>query len=171
MSADLETLKLYEIADELAAVTNRLIENDGVLTPELEEAWDRMEGAFEHKAERTALVIQTLTRKAEAANAERKRLKALARSRERAAENLKEYLRSQMRRLDRERIDAPRATIWRQRNGRPSITWTRDAEALPDAFRRVRVEADTQAAYENLKAGEDLPDGFRVERGEHLRIR
>lgn len=164
-------LKLYEIADELDVITNRLIENGGELTPELEAAWEEMEGAFEAKAERTALAVQDLSRKADAAREESRRLRELARSRANAADRLKEYLRGQMARLEIRRIDADRATIWRQDNGRPSISWTGGPEELPEAFRRVTVEADTQAAYEEWKSGGALPEGFRVEQGEHLRIR
>lgn len=196
----LATMHLYEISDELQAIGFELVENGGELTPELEEAWEALEGAFEAKVERTIHVYRQLAAQAEAARAEADRLRSLASSREKAADRLKDYLLLQMQRVGVEKLDLDTAKVWRQPNGRPSITYEGDLESVPPAFRavkvrstkvtgadvdallavleampaladRVEVEADTQAAYEAWKADAELPEGFRVERGEHLRIR
>lgn len=192
MSAVAE-MALYEITSELSQVTDLLVESGGELTPEIEEALDALEGALEEKVERTVHVIRTLEGQAEAARVEADRLKDLQRTRSKAADRLKDYLQAQLRMANVKKIEADTCVVRRQRNGRPSISYVGKMEELPEAFRAVRirggklagldpeelppevqerasVEADTSAAYEEWKAGAELPEGFRVERGEHLRI-
>lgn len=164
-------MALYEITSELQQVTEMLVESGGELTPEIEEALDALEGALEEKVERTVHVIRQLEGQAEAAKAEYRRLQDLYRSRRNAADRLKEYLHSQLRIASVQKIEADTCVVRRQKNGRPSIAWEGDPDALPEAFRRVDVRPDTQAAYEEWRTGGELPEGFRVERGEHLRIR
>lgn len=181
--------KLYEIGDRLEAVTARIIENDGVISEELEEELDAVEGAFREKVERTALAVQELTRKAEVCGEEADRLKARASSFEKSADSLKEYLRHQLRRQGVERVDGDRVSVRRQMASRPKIRWNRPDELPPVPFRRYRIKAkldgddgeraeqmaelgadveaelDGQAAYREWKDGE-LPEGFEVERSE-----
>lgn len=182
-------MHLYEIGDELEEITARIIENDGVLTPELEEALEDIEGAFREKVERTALAVQELERKADACEAEADRLKSRASSFENSADGLKEYLRHQLRRQGVERVDGDTVSVRRQQASRPKIRWNRPDELPPVPFRRYRVRAkldgsqgdvaeraaelgldveaelDGNAAYKEWKDG-DLPDGFEVERSE-----
>lgn len=182
-------MHLYEIGDELEEITARIIENDGVLTPELESALDEIEGAFREKVERTALAVQELERKADACEAEADRLKSRASSFENSADRLKEYLRHQLRRQGVERVDGDTVSVRRQKASRPKIRWNRPDELPPVPFRRYRVqskldgsqgdlaehaaelgldveaELDGNAAYKEWKDGE-LPDGFEVERSE-----
>lgn len=171
MSATLSTMKLYEITAELEDVAGELIENGGELTPELEARLDAAEGALHAKVERCALVVQQLQAHAEMARTESRRLADLASTRARAADRLKEYVQSQLEIAGVRKVEGDLATVWVQKNGRPSINWTRDVDELPDAYRRIRIEPDTNAAYDNWKAGAQLPDGFTVEQGHHLRIK
>lgn len=182
--------KLYEIGDELEAVTARIIENGGVLTDELEEALDEIEGAFREKVERTALAVQELERKAEMCESEADRLQSRASSFENSADGLKEYLRHQLRRQGVDRVDGDRVSVRRQQASRPNIRWNRPDEDPPVPFRRYRVRAklggdkaaeaeeiarlgadveaelDSGAAWEHVKAGGELPEGFEVTRSE-----
>lgn len=189
MATPATDLKLYEIADNLEAVTARIIENDGVLTEELEAELDALEGAFEEKVERTALVVQELSRKADACKAEAERLSERADHYERSADSLKEYLRHQLARRDVSRVDGDLVSVRRQKASRPSIRWE-SGSPVPAPFRRYRVrgklagenqdvaeaaaemgldvseELDSNAAWEELKSGGELPEGFSVERSE-----
>jgi hypothetical protein len=164
-------MKLYELTAELEAVIDALIENGGELTPELEAELDALEGALAVKVERCALAIRQLEAQAESARVESRRLAELAGMRARASDRLKAYTQEHMERADVRKVEGALATVWVQKNGRPSIRWTRPEDDLPEAFRRVRIEPDTQAAYDEWRVGAELPEGFEVEHGSHLRIR
>lgn len=164
-------LKLYEIAAELDAVVSELIDTGGVLTTELEARLDSLQGALTAKVERTALVIRQLEAQAESARVESRRLADLASARSASAKRLKEYVMFNMADAGVRKIEGELVNVSVCKNGRPSIIWTGTDEDLPDLFRRVRVDADTDAAYKKLKSGEALPDGFQVNYGQHLRIK
>jgi len=165
-----KTLKLWELSEELDRIGEEIAEAGGELTPEIEEKLDALEGAFEEKAENIALMVRNLEATSSAVKEEEKRIRTYRRSLERQASGLKDYLLFFLRRQGVERVEGTRARIRRQANSRPSIRWLGDPESAPEAFRRVRVDVDTQAAYEELKSGGELPEGFEVERGEHVRI-
>lgn len=165
------TLRLYEVGAELEAVVEELIEGGGELTPELETRLDEWTAAFHDKAERVALYIQNLQGLAKAAKQEADRLKELASVRQNAADRLKAYLQGEMEATGERKIETPRANLWLQKNGRPSIRWMRNVEEIPAPFKRVKVELDGNAAYEEYRTGGELPEGFEVEVGHHLRIR
>jgi len=176
-------LKLHEYVDELEDALAWIAEHEeeivaagGELPPELSELLERVEGDLKEKVRRVALVILNLTASARAASAEADRIAAMARSYERQAESLKRYLMFQMQRAGATRVETPTVKVRIQKNTRPSI---RCASAeIPEEFRRVRVEFDSQAAYKALKAANRLPQepgrvqvgGLVVELGQHLRI-
>ena len=164
-------LKLYEITAELDNVVSELIETGGVLTPEIEALLDALEGALEAKVERTALVIRQIEAQAESARVESRRLADLASARAASAKRLKEYVMFNMAEADVRKIEGKLVNVSICKNSRPSIKWTGTEEELPDLFRRVRVDADTDAAYKEFKSGGVLPDGFEIKHGEHLRIK
>jgi len=177
-------LKLYEHVDQYQIVLDWIEEHaaeieaaGGVLPPELEELLDQAEGALHEKVERVALVVQNLKANAEAAQAEAKRLQAIARTYERQAEALKTYLHVQLQRAGLDRIEAPRAKVRVQLNGRPTIR-PADPNNIPEPYRKVVITFDSEAAYRDLKERGLIPagpgrvevDGLLVERGTHLRI-
>lgn len=179
-------MKLYEHVDALETVLDWVAEHEdeiraagGVLPPALEELLDEVEGDLETKVERTALVIRNQLANATAAQTEAERLTKIAGSYTRQAEMLKTYLKSQLDRSGKSKLETPLVKVWTQKNGRPSVKLA-DPTVIPAAFQRVRVEFDGQAAYEALKAANAIPepedgaveiDGLVVERGTHLRIR
>lgn len=179
-------LKLYEAVDAYETVLDWIDEHEaeiraagGELPAELAALLDEVEGDLSTKVERTALVILNQRRNAEAAEAEAKRLSAIAATYERQAEALSSYLRQQMQRAGTAKVETPRAKAWLQKNGRPSIRLA-DPNAIPERFRRVRVEFDSQKAYEEIKVAGLIPepedgavelDGLIIERGQHLRVR
>lgn len=178
-------MKLYEHVDALETVLAWIDEHEeeiraagGVLPPELEELLDEVEGDFRTKVERTALVILNQLANAAAAQTEAERLRAIAATYARQAETLKTYLQMHLQRVGARKIETPRAKVWVQANGRPSIRLA-DPRVIPAEFQRVSVEFDSQKAYEALKAANAIPepedgriqiDGLVVERGVHLRI-
>lgn len=164
-------MKLYQIGDEIAAIETAILDAEGVITPELAERLAGMEGELESKVERICMVMQNLSRSAESAEREADRLDKLAKERQQAADGLKHYLHTELSRLDRRRVDTPLFTVSVCKNSRPSIAWTEGLDALPEPYRKVVTSLDGNAAYEEWKAAGELPSGFVVNQGSHLRIK
>jgi hypothetical protein len=163
-------MKLWEISAELDAIADELIEAGGVISEELEAKLDAMTEAFEQKAENIALVYHDIMAHASAAKAEADRLSSLHKSHKNAADGLKAYLHEYLKRQEVDKLKTSRVNIRRQKNSRPSIEWTGPADKAPQGYQRVEYSVDTKLAYEQWKAGEELPPGFVVSRGEHIRI-
>lgn len=163
------TLKLYEIADQLQAVAEQLVDNGGELTPELEAQLTALEGAFDTKVERVLLYARNLLATAQAAKGEAARLADLAGTRERAAERLREYVKQQMELADVTKVETSLIVARIQQNSRPSIRWIEGP--LPADFTKVITTLDGEKAYETWKRDGALPAGFTVERGSHLRVK
>jgi hypothetical protein len=161
---------LWAIAEDLEVIAGEIAENGGELTPELEARLDALDGAFEAKVERVALASRTYAAHAEAAKTEEARLAAIRKSLEGRADALKRYLLGAMRRTGTLKVETPRARVRVQKNGQPTITWTRSLDELPEAYRRVTVAPDVAMARDTLRAGGDPPDGFAVDYGFHVRI-
>lgn len=161
---------LYEIASDLSAIVDRLIDADGVLDADTEAAFDELTGSLETKVERCALAARALEASATAAKVEADRLAKLATTRANAARRLKEYMAQCMGMADVRKVETDVVRVSVVRNSRPSIRWTLGDDAIPDELARVRREFDSAAAYETWKAGAALPDGVEVAQGEHLRI-
>lgn len=164
------TPSLYQIADDLSAIIDRLIDAGGVIDEDTEAALAALEGALEAKVERCALAVRSLEAAATAAKVEADRLADLAASRAKSATRLKEYVQQCMGMAECRKVETDLVRVSVVRNSRPSIRWTGDEAAIPDDLARVRREFDGQAAYLRHKAGDDLPAGVEVVQGEHLRI-
>jgi len=164
-------LPLYALADEYEALGQRLLEAEGELTPELSEAWDKLSEAIDQKVENTGLYIKNLLATAKAETQEAEMFSRRAKTKERAAKALKDYLKLNMERVGRDRIETLRVKARIQQNSRPSIRWIRKVEDIPAPFKRIEISLDSTVAYQWWKSDEvDLPEGFQVERGTHLRL-
>jgi len=161
---------MYEITANWLEIQEALWETGGEITPEIGEALDRLEGAFEAKAKSYCSVIQENLRAAEGIKAEIDRLSALQKTHANTAESLKGRLKEAMETTGHLKLDLGTFKPRIQRNGRPSIRWAGPIEELPEDYKRVRVELDGTLAYEAWRNGITLPEGFQVETGTHLRI-
>jgi hypothetical protein len=164
-------LKLYELPDAIREVEAAIIEAEGEITDEIADRLDHLEGEFERKAEYLALLSREAKAEAAAVKQEEDRLKARRTAAENRERRIKDYLHACMLRLGVSKVDGDRAKVAIQKNGRPSITWMGEEDQVPDAFRRVSVSVDGTAAYNAWKSGAELPEGFRVEVGTHVRVR
>lgn len=175
-------LKLYEQVDDLQTVLDWLEEHEediraagGEIPPELDELMEKVEGDLKTKVERTALTIENLKANAAAAKIQADRLAKRAKSFERQAASLSDYLHHQMRRAGVDRVETPTVTVRIQRASRPSI---RPVGEIPEEFQRVKVEFDGTKAYNHLKpllgkGCDDVGeiDGLRFEYSHGIRIR
>ena len=164
-------MPLYRLANEYEALGQRLLEAEGELTPELAEEWDKLSEAIDQKVENTGLYIKNLLATAKAESQEAAMFSQRAKTKERAAKALKDYLKLNMERVGRDRIETLRVKARIQQNSRPSIQWTGRLEDIPAPFKRVKIELDGNTAYTWWKSDEvELPHRFKVERGTHLRL-
>jgi hypothetical protein len=165
-------LRLYEYADALSRIEGLLYEAEGVLTPELEQALNDANFDFDTKAERCALMAGGFLANAAAVRVEEERLGDRRKHYEKAAESLKEYLRLQMQRVGKDKIEGRLASV-RVQQSPPKVVCV-DASKLPPALlilppppapivNRARV-------LELWKSDKPLPEGVSVEVGSHVRI-
>lgn len=165
-----KSLTLYDIPARYRELEEQIIEADGELTPEVEAELDSLQDAFERKAEYIALLSREARAEAKAVKEEEDRLKARRTAAENRESRLKDYLQACLTRAGVDRVEGDRIKARIQDNSRPSIRWMGEEDAIPEPFKRVRVDLDGSAAYETWKDGEPLPEGFVVETGRHLRI-
>ena len=163
-------MPLYALADSYEALGQRLLEAEGELTPELSEAWDKLSEQIDQKVENTGLYIKNLLATAKAEAEEAELFSGRAKTKERAAKALKEYLKLNMERVGKDKLETLRVKARIQINSRPTIFWRGDIMDAPIEFVRTRRELDGTVAYAKWKEGEELPEGFVVERGTHLRL-
>lgn len=169
-------MPLYALANNYEALGQRLLEAEGELTPELAMLWDTLDSEILQKVENTALYIRNLEATAKAEEEESLRFKARYKTKRAAAESLKAYLKLNLERVGKDRVETLRVKARIQNNPRPSIRWTGDIHKCPVEFIRVTVDLDGTKSYDHWKqsgtddASRSLPEGFRVDRGTHLRL-
>lgn len=165
----IERLRLYEVTGRLAELEAIVADNDGEIDDAMIARLDALEGALEAKVDGIGHVIANAKAEAASFKEERERLQAREKAAERRAEGFKGYLHRSLAALGRDKVKGLRFTARIQRNAAPSIRWTRDAEAIPEGFRRVTIDVDGKAAQEAFRL-DLLPEGFSAELGSHLRI-
>ena len=163
-------MKLYEIPGLYQAIDQALEETGCEITPEIQEQLDAADAALEDKVDRIAAIIRNATAEEEACKAEAAHFRDRATAAANKAASLKRYLQDNLEALGRDRVQGARFKVGVYQNSVPSIKWTRLPEEAPEAFQRVRIEVDGQAAHKWLKEHGELPSGFQVERGRHLRV-
>jgi hypothetical protein len=164
-------MKLYEIPAALRALEDKIEEAEGLLTPELEAELDGLTEEFDRKAEYIAMLIREAKLEAEKWKAEEDRVAARRRSLERRAEGLIRYVHEAMTAMGKEKIEGDLLTVAIQRNSMPTVMFEGDPMALPEEFRRVKVDMNAAAIREAHKAGRELPPGVEINYGTHWRIR
>ena len=166
---------LYELGAELETLIAEVVENEGLLTDELEAQLNALDLAFDEKVEKVVMAIRAEQARAKMVREEMKRLEELASPHERAADSLKAYLFEQMQRVGKRKVDRPLGKAWIQKNSRPSIRYTgTDPDNLsdvPENFVRTVRHLDKDGAYRLWKSGEKLPDMLHVEEGERVRVK
>lgn len=167
---------LYELTAEWLDLEADIIEAGGVLDEELEKRLDAIEGDREAKFRGYYRLIRELEARGAARAAEGDRLKALAKTDENAIKSLKGRLVVVMGMAGDKRVDFPEGRITRVRNSSPSVDLITDLDKLPDDFieRPEPVVPEPRLSrdrvLEAIKAGEEVPEGIRVEYGEHVRL-
>jgi hypothetical protein len=166
-----QSLKLWELGEELESVIAEIVERDGEIDEETEIAFNAVQLAFAEKVERVVFAIRNNEARARMVNDEIDRLKDLARPYERTVKSLKRYLYETMSRADVKKIDRPLAKAWIQKNGRPQVLFGGDPRELSPEFQRVTVDLNRDAVLRLHNEAKELPPGIEVVTGTHLRIK
>jgi hypothetical protein len=162
---------LYELSSEWAQLAHDLDESGGELTLPILERIEGMEGLFTDKADAICRIIRDAKTDVCKYRAELDRLTMALMTRQNTAERLTKYLQECMERAGLTRLETEtpfKLTVCQ--NGRPSIEWVLGTDHIPERYRKVTVVEDRQLAYLDYKEGLDLPEGFSITHGKHLRI-
>lgn len=174
------TMKLYEIANAREILDAWLAESEGELTPELEQMLNELDGQTDEKIERVGLYIRERDAEAKAVKEERDRLDGLYRRDTRAVESLKGYVKAQMERLGKTKVNGLLATVAIQKNSMASVTSTADASVLYESAaarpfvkreEKVTYTLDRDAILAAWKSEQPIPTTIVVDHGSHVRVR
>jgi hypothetical protein len=166
-------LKLYEIPAAFEELETRALTLE---TPEEVEQFESdliaLDFTLKEKVEAIAALIQRNKGYVEVIQKEQERLRKLANARTFLVEKLQKYLMEHLLTLDQPQVETATFIVRVQANSRPRIVWTRSTDEVPLKYLREKVtqSVDIDAALEDWKRGE-LPEGFEVELGHHIRIR
>lgn len=144
-------LNLYNIEKEYIELTEILIENDGELTPELEERLIINSEQIEQKGRGYGFVIKQLANDIKTIKEEKKRLDTLLKSRENASKRLKEVLTNAMNLHDINEIKTETLKISFRRSETVEVE---NPALLTDEFKKVTITPDKAAIKKQLKLGE-----------------
>ena len=161
-------MRLYEFAAEFAEIV-ALAEQDGELTASLELRLNCLEMDLGKKVDNTCRLIKMLDHQAASRRAEADRMRLLAHQDETRADALRAYLIYHMQKLDKPSLSTEYFKV-RVCESPPSVTFDGNPGELPEKFVVVKKEANKRHALELWNRGEQLPDGFTVKQGQHLRI-
>jgi hypothetical protein len=168
---------LIDIGQDMEALDDMLAESGGDISdPAVSQAVDQFFSEIESDLENKVAGYIGLIRRNElyaaAAKEEIDRLRKRQCVLENAARNLKDRLKWFMEWRGTKKIETPRGVASVAGNGgKQPVDVHVPAEELPERFRKIKVEPDTDAIRKALVAGEEIPGCVLQERGFHLRIR
>lgn len=164
---------LYAITAEMARIIDLIEASDeGEISPELVEHIDQIEGDLKYKADNVLRYMAALDARAAGIDGEIKRLKAMKDAAEKRYEGLKEYLKASLERAGLKKLETPLHVLTVVKSGKPSIR-VAEGQAIPDDYKRTKTEValDGTKAFEDWKAGVELPPTLVVAFSSSLRIK
>lgn len=158
-------MRLYEIDQSIELILSQVDPETGEIADDAADALESLEMARSDKILNIAKVIKSLKAEADAYHAEMQRVRAA----EAALTNRIEWLKGYILRFGKgeKAKDAQASVSYRTTT---SVEVSGAPESLPDAFQRVRVEANKTALKEALEAGEQV-DGAKLVQNTGVTIR
>ena len=152
-------MNLYEINAEILEVMN-MADEDGEISPEMEDALRQLSEDFITKADNVAAYIKNLEAEAKAIKDEELKLYGRRKAKENHASRLKEYLAEAMQISGNSKIETPRVKLLTRISQSVNVT---DLAKLPQIYHRVKItdEADKVALAAVLKSGKTV-DGAEL---------
>lgn len=161
-------MKLYEISDAFKSFMDA-VEAGEIPEEAIPDTLAGIEGEFEDKADAIACLIKSTDAEAEAIKAEVRTLSDRARSKNAAADRMRDYLLTSMQAIDKKKIETPRNVISVAKKP-DSVVITNEADLFklhPDLFSTPAPVPSKVDIKERLKNGEqltgcELRGGFRL---------
>jgi hypothetical protein len=138
-------MTIYEITDELSALTAQIMEADGEVDEATNARFDELLGERDRKADAYIALVKNHEAEATAYMAEAKRLTTRAQTAGLVASRLKDRLKTSMALLGEDEIKGRLGTVRLQRSVSKSIEVLVEVDDLPKRFQRVKTEADKLA--------------------------
>jgi hypothetical protein len=162
-------LTIYQIEQSYNQLAEELIDNGGELTPELSEALAITEEQLQNKSVAYSFVIKQIDSEVDIIDAEIKRLQAMKKTRENAAERLKANIKHAMELFNIDEIKTPLVKINFRKSEAVEVD---DVNQLPAPYKVVKVteQADKMAIKEAIKNGADII-GCRIVANRNLQIK
>ena len=163
-------MKFYEIDAEIQKWTDLLVDEDGVINEEAEEALQSLEAADEAKTEGVLLAIKGMTAEAEAIRNEEKQLAERRHSLEKKADGLKAFIQT---RLSGEKFKTPRVAVSYRKTTSVEVedgVWMFWPVKVQDECTKVNVTVDKPALKKLLAAGNEI-QGARLVEGQSMTIK
>ena len=155
-------MKLYEITDPYLSL------DEAEKTEDVIKVLDGIKDEFDKKAENTVKVIRNFEADIQALRDEEKRLADKRRSLEKKKEDLKEYLYSNMERLNLRKVSAGLFDINIQKN--PQSIKILNEATIPDKYKIASYRLDKKTLKDDIKDGLEI-DGVSLVQTEGIRIR
>ena len=155
-------MKLYEITDAYLSL------DEAEKTDEIIKVLDGIKDEFDKKAENTVKVIRNFEADIQALRDEEKRLADKRKSLEKKKEDLKEYLYSNMERLNLRKVSAGLFDINIQKN--PQSIKILDEATIPDKYKIASYKLDKKTLKDDIKDGLEI-EGVSLVQTEGIRIR
>lgn len=157
-------MKLYDLTEQY----NQLLEiAEQVDAETLKDTLDSINEAIEDKAESTAKVVRTIEAEANAIDEEIKRLNARKQTLVNNAKGLKEYLQTELEKVNINKVNGSLFTI-RIQNNPPSVA-VEDETKLQAYLVEQQPKLDKKALLSDLKAGKEV-EGAQIKQTKSLRI-
>lgn len=144
---------LYEITQDLLTIQGQLEDNDGELTPELEQALTITEAMSKEKLDNYCKLIYNLDAEALMYDNEIKRLQAKKKAKEKISDRLAYALESYMKATGKEKIELDFFKL----SFRSSKAVHMLSEDIPTEYLRVTTEPNKVLIKEALTKGQLLP--------------
>ena len=160
---------LYQINEDFLELIEQLEENEGELTPELEQSLEIAANEFEEKSENYIKAIKNIDNDVLIIKNEIARLNELKKRKEKTSNRLKDFLQYSMRLRGVRKIDTGLFMVSLRKSKYVEII---QPEELPEDFlvKKITVAPDKKKLKEVLSKGGEIPGAVLKER-ENLQIK
>lgn len=164
-------MTLYSISEDYKNLLEMAEQED--LDPQtLADTLEGLEGEYEEKLDNYAIIIKKMESDMNMLETEMARLKE---KKDRTSKNIarmKEAVFASMKQTGHKKVQCEHFTWAIQRNGgKAPIKITKDFAEIPDTYKRIKYDLDTDYVRLLLEAGEELDFAHLGERSESLRLK
>lgn len=164
-------MTLYELPSWYKRLESMVDQNGGEIGSDLGAELSAYEGTRDEKFTSVCQVVRQLQAEANEIRDEINRLQGHLVRRDRTVERLKNFLADVLAAEGVREWRGAFFSVWIQRNGQYSLTWTDQDRLPPQDLCKTVVTPDFARVRDMIDKGGHCPPGFVLTRGEHLRIK